>query len=54
MQQALAQEQGTHGRSVEVTRVRLQTATAMERNLRERRLQVAMAVYGRRRDMNAP
>jgi sarcosine/dimethylglycine N-methyltransferase len=53
MQQALAQEQGTHGRSVDVTRTRLQTATSMERNLRERRLQVAMAVYRRTRDTNA-
>jgi hypothetical protein len=53
MQQALAQEEGTHGRSVDVTRMRLQTATSMERNLRERRLQVAMVVYRRTRDMNA-
>jgi hypothetical protein len=53
MQQALAQEEGTQGRSIDVTRVRLQTATSMERNLRERRLQVAMAVYRRPRDMNA-
>ena len=52
-QQALAQEEGTQGRSVDVTRMRLQTATSMERNLRERRLQVAMAVYRRTRDMNA-
>ena len=47
MQQALAQEEGTHGRSVEATRMRLQTATSMERSLRERRLQVAMVVYRR-------
>jgi SAM-dependent methyltransferase len=53
MQQALAQEEGTHGRSVDVTRMRLQTATSMERNLRERRLQVAMVVYRRTRGMNA-
>jgi SAM-dependent methyltransferase len=53
MQQALAQEEGSQGRSVDVTRTRLQTATSMERNLRERRLQVAMVVYRRTRDMNA-
>jgi hypothetical protein len=33
--------------------MRLQTASSMERNLRERRLQVAMVVYRRTRDMNA-
>lgn len=53
MQRALAQEEGARGRSVEVTRMRLGTATAMERHLRERRLQVAMAVYRRTRQMNA-
>jgi len=53
MQQALAQEEGTQGRSVDVTRRRLQTATSMERNLRERRLQVAMVVYRRTRNLNA-
>ena len=47
MQQALVQEEGTQGRSVDVTRMRLQTATSMERNLRERRLLVAMVVYRR-------
>jgi SAM-dependent methyltransferase len=52
MQQALAQEEGTQGRSVDVTRMRLQTAASMERNLRERRLQVAMVAYRRTRDMN--
>ena len=53
MQQALAQEEGTQGRSVDVTRMRLQTAASMERNLRERRLQVAMVAYRRTRDVNA-
>jgi hypothetical protein len=53
MQQALAQEEGTQGRSVDVTRMRLQTATSMERNLRERRLQVVMAVFRRARDMSS-
>jgi SAM-dependent methyltransferase len=54
MQKALAQEEGTQGRSVDVTRTRLQTATSMERNLRERRLRVAMVVYRRAgRDRNA-
>ena len=47
------QEEGTQGRSVDVTRRRLQTATSMERNLRERRLQVAMVVYRRTRNLNA-
>jgi 2-polyprenyl-3-methyl-5-hydroxy-6-metoxy-1,4-benzoquinol methylase len=45
MQHALAQAQGTQGRSVEATRARLETATSMERNLRERRLQVGMIVF---------
>jgi hypothetical protein len=53
MQQALAQQEGTHGRSVDVTRIRLRTATSMERNLRERRLQVVMVVYRRTPNMNA-
>ena len=52
MQQALAQQEGTHGRSVDVTRTRLRTATSMERNLRERRFQVVMVVYRRTRDTN--
>lgn len=50
MQLALAQEKGTQGRSVDVTRTRLQTATSMERNLRERRLRVAMVIYRRTQD----
>jgi sarcosine/dimethylglycine N-methyltransferase len=45
MQHALAQEEGAQGRSVEATKVRLETATSMERNLRERRLKVGMVVY---------
>ena len=45
MQQALAHQEGTQGRSVEATKVRLETATSMERNLRERRLKVGMVVY---------
>jgi hypothetical protein len=53
MQQALAREEGTQGRSVDATRTRLQTATSMERNLRERRLQVAMVVYRRTRNITA-
>lgn len=44
MRQALAQQEGNQGRSVEATKVRLQTATSMERNLRERRLKVGMVV----------
>jgi Methylase involved in ubiquinone/menaquinone biosynthesis len=53
MQQALAQEEGTQGRSIDVTRMRLETAISMERNLREGRLQVAMVVYRRTRDVSA-
>lgn len=53
MQQALAQQEGTHGRSVDVTTTRLRTATSMERNLREGRLQVVMVVYRRTRDTKA-
>jgi ubiquinone/menaquinone biosynthesis C-methylase UbiE len=45
MRQALAQQEGTQGRSVKATEVRLQTATSMERNLREGRLKVGMVVY---------
>lgn len=45
MQQALAQQEGWQGLSVEATHVRLQTATSMERNLREGRLKVGMIVY---------
>jgi hypothetical protein len=53
MQQALAQEEGTQGRSIDVTRMRLETAISLERNLREGRLQVAMVVYRRTRDVSA-
>jgi ubiquinone/menaquinone biosynthesis C-methylase UbiE len=42
---ALAQQAGADGRSVDATRTRLATATSMERNLREGRLQVGMIVY---------
>jgi ubiquinone/menaquinone biosynthesis C-methylase UbiE len=42
---ALAQQQGADGRSIEATTRRLATATSMERNLREGRLQVGMIVY---------
>lgn len=42
--QALAQQEGTQGRSVEATNVMLQTGISMERNLREGRLQVGMVV----------
>jgi len=45
MQQALAQQEGALGLTVEATKVRLQTATSMERNLREGRLKVGMVVY---------
>jgi ubiquinone/menaquinone biosynthesis C-methylase UbiE len=44
LRQALAQQAGVQGRSVEANTVRLQTATSMERNLREGRLQVGMIV----------
>jgi cyclopropane fatty-acyl-phospholipid synthase-like methyltransferase len=44
---ALARQQGSDGRSVEATTTRLATATSMERNLREGRLQVGMIVYRR-------
>jgi sarcosine/dimethylglycine N-methyltransferase len=53
MQQALAQQEGTQGRSVEATRVRLQTATSMERNLREGRLKVGMVVFRKTRATKA-
>lgn len=43
-QQALAQQQGADGLSVEATDVRLRTAISMERNLREGRLKVGMIV----------
>lgn len=43
--QALAQQQGAEGRSLEATQTRLRTATSMERNLREGRLKVGMIVY---------
>jgi hypothetical protein len=42
---ALAQQQGADGRSIEALTTRLATATSMERNLREGRLQVGMIVY---------
>ena len=45
MQKALAEQEGTQGRSVEATKIRLETATSMERNLRERRLKVGLVVY---------
>jgi hypothetical protein len=44
MRQALAQQAGAQGRSVEATDVLLQTSMSMERNLREGRLQVGMVV----------
>lgn len=50
MQQALAHQEGTQGRSAEATKIRLETATSMERNLRERRLKVGMVVYRRAHD----
>lgn len=53
MQRALAQQEGTQGRSVEATKVRLETATSMERNLRERRLKVGMIVYRKTHNTNA-
>lgn len=53
MEEALSQQEGTQGRSIDATKVRLQTATSMERNLRERRLKVGMVVYRKRRDTNA-
>jgi ubiquinone/menaquinone biosynthesis C-methylase UbiE len=43
-QQAVAEQRGTEGRSVDVTEARLRTAVSMERNLREGRLQVGMVV----------
>lgn len=46
-QQAVAQQRGAEGRSVEATEARLRTAISMERNLREGRLQVGMVVYHR-------
>jgi ubiquinone/menaquinone biosynthesis C-methylase UbiE len=42
--QALAQQQGAEGLSVEATDTRLRTSVSMERNLREGRLQVGMIV----------
>ncbi len=47
-QHALAQQRGAEGRSIEATETRLQTATSMERNLREGRLQVGMVVCHKR------
>lgn len=47
-QQTVAQQRGTEGRSVDVTEARLRTATSMERNLREGRLQVGMVVCHKR------
>jgi sarcosine/dimethylglycine N-methyltransferase len=47
-QEALEQQRGAEGRSVEATQTRLRTATSMERNLRERRLLVGMLVCRRR------
>jgi ubiquinone/menaquinone biosynthesis C-methylase UbiE len=47
--QALAQQQGAEGVSVEVTDARLRIAISMERNLREGRLQVGMIVCHKRR-----
>lgn len=44
LRQAIAHQEGAQGRSVAANTVRLQTATAMERNLREGRLQVGMIV----------
>jgi SAM-dependent methyltransferase len=46
--QALAQQEGTQGRSIEATKVMLQTGISMERNLREGRLQVGMIVCRKR------
>jgi hypothetical protein len=46
--QALTQQEGTQGRSVDATQVMLQTGIAMERNLREGRLQVGMVVCRKR------
>ena len=43
-QQAVAQQRGADGRSVDATEARLRTAISMERNLREGRLQVGMVV----------
>jgi len=45
LQQAVTEQRGADGRSAEATKTRLQTATSMERNLREGRLQVAMSVH---------
>ena len=53
MQQALTQQQGTQGRSIEATKVRLETATSMERNLRERRLKVGMVVFRKTQEVDA-
>jgi ubiquinone/menaquinone biosynthesis C-methylase UbiE len=46
--QDLAQQQGTEGRSVEVTEARLRSAESMERNLREGRLQVGIVMCHKR------
>ena len=46
--QALAQQQGAEGLSVEATDARLRIAISMERNLREGRLQVGMVVGHKR------
>ena len=53
MQKALADEEGTQGRSVEATKIRLETATSMERNLREGRLKVGIVVYRKTHAVNA-
>jgi ubiquinone/menaquinone biosynthesis C-methylase UbiE len=46
--QALAQQRGAKGLSVDVTEARLRTSVSMERNLREGRLQVGMVVCHKR------
>ena len=47
-QQAVAQQRGAEGRSIDATESRLRTAISMERNLREGRLQVGMVVCTKR------
>ena len=47
-QQAMAQQRGAEGRSIDATEARLRTARSMERNLRERRVQVGMVVCHKR------
>jgi len=49
----LTEQEGTQGRSVEATKIRLETATSMERNLRERRLKVGSSVYRKTHAVNA-